>query len=322
MDYSQILTYVAFIIGFILLIKGAGVLVDGASSLARRLKVSKLVIGLTVVAFGTSMPELFVNIMASAHGNTDLAIGNILGSNISNILLILGVAAIIYPLKIDWGIAWREIPLSLIAALLLFVMVNDQFIHYQPLNVLSRIDGLILLGIFFLFLVYILIIARKNAVVERGRTPYSISASIGLIILGLAFLIIGGKWIVDGAVTLAKAFGASESLIGLTIVAIGTSLPELATSAMAAYRKNSDIAIGNIVGSNIFNIFWILGISAIIKPLPFNIQANSDVEVLIATTILLLLFLFIGKRYVLKRWQGWIFVLSYSVYIIYLIQRG
>ncbi len=315
------MTYVLFIVGFVFLIEGAYLLVDGASGIARRLHVSDLVIGLTVVAFGTSTPELFVNIIASAKGNTDIAIGNILGSNIANVFLILGVSSVIYPLKVSKGTVWKEIPFSLLAALVLGFMANDRLIDQKNYSSLTRIDGLVLLSFFAIFMYYSYGIAGEiegadqHVQVERKST----AKSLFYIGVGLAGLTLGAKWIVDGAVVIARNFGMSESLIGLTIVAIGTSLPELATSAVAAHRRNAEIAVGNVVGSNIFNIFFVLGISSIIKPLPFHVKNNVDIGVVILSSLLLFLFMFTGKKRSLDRWEGAVFLVLYAAYIIFLI---
>lgn len=317
----MLLTYVLFVIGFGLLLKGADWLVDGASSLAKRLGISTLVIGLTVVAFGTSTPELVVNLLASLRGNTDIAIGNIVGSNIANILLILGASAIIFPLTVTRGTVWKEIPLALLAVLAVAIMSNDALFDQAPFSMLGRGDGLVLLGFFIVFLYYIWSISKDGG--QTGRVKdYPLTTSSWLIVGGLAGLIVGGKWVVDGATTLARAMGVSEALVGLTIVAVGTSLPELATSMVAAYKKNSDIAVGNIVGSNIFNIFWILGLSAVIRPLPFSPALNIDILVVVLTTLLLFASMFIGQRRCLERWQGGVFILLYAFYIAYLVIRG
>jgi len=319
-----VLTYLLFIAGFVLLIKGASFLVDGASAMARRLNVSDLVIGLTVVAFGTSTPELFVNVIASAKGNTGIAIGNVLGSNIANILLILGVSSVIHPLEVTKGTVWKEIPFSLLAALVLGVMANDQLIDQKNFSALSRIDGLILLSFFSIFMYYSYSIAGEIEGVKQHvqMEEKSTVKSLFFVGAGLAALALGGKWIVDGAVVIAKNFGMSESLIGLTIVAVGTSLPELATSATAAYRRNAEIAVGNVIGSNIFNIFFVLGISSIIKPLPFNLKDNLDIGAVILASLLLFLFMFTGKKRSLDRWEGAIFLVLYAVYIIFLFVTG
>ena len=318
------LTYLLFIAGFVLLIKGASFLVDGASAMARRLNVSDLVIGLTVVAFGTSTPELFVNVIASAKGNTGIAIGNVLGSNIANILLILGVSSVIHPLEVTKGTVWKEIPFSLLAALVLGVMANDQLIDQKNFSALSRIDGLILLSFFSIFMYYSYSIAGEIEGVKQHvqMEEKSTVKSLFFVGAGLAALALGGKWIVDGAVVIAKNFGMSESLIGLTIVAVGTSLPELATSATAAYRRNAEIAVGNVIGSNIFNIFFVLGISSVIKPLPFNLKDNLDIGAVILASLLLFLFMFTGKKRSLDRWEGAIFLVLYAVYIIFLFVTG
>lgn len=313
------ITYILFIIGFLILIKGADLLVDGAASIAKKLKISSIVIGLTIVAFGTSAPEFIVNIYASAQGNSEIAIGNILGSNIANILLILGISAIIYPITAKKNTVLKEIPLSLLAAIVLGLMANDHIIDGTEFSGITRIDGLILISFFIIFLYYTFGITKSDEdIVEEEIKVMSYSKAILFIILGLTGLVIGGKWIVDGAVKIAELFHISQSLIGLTVVAVGTSLPELATSAVAAYKKQSDIAIGNVVGSNIFNIFWILGASAIIRPLPFNTGSNVDVAMTIFASIVLFLVMFTDKKRVIKRWQGVFMVTVYSGYIIYL----
>jgi cation:H+ antiporter len=317
------LQYVLLVIGFALLIKGADWLVDGASSIAKRFNVSDLVIGLTVVAFGTSTPELFVNIIASIKGNTEIAIGNVLGSNIANTFLILGISSIIYPLTVGKGTVWKEIPLSLLAAIVLGILANDQLIDKREFSELTRIDGLVFLSFFAIFMYYSVTIAKKIEGIEEhvpGK-EYGLIMALFLVVFGLFGLTLGGQWIVDGAVYMALSFGISQSLAGLTIVAIGTSLPELATSVVAAKKRNVEIAIGNVVGSNIFNIFFVLGISSVVKPLPFNMKSNIDVGVVIFASLLLLAFMFTGKKRSLDRWEGAIFVVFYTVYITYLIIR-
>lgn len=318
------MTIILLFIGFILLIKGAGFLVDGSASLAKKFNISNLVIGLTIVAFGTSAPELFVNLFASLNGTTDIAIGNIVGSNIVNILLILGIAAIIYPLKVSKGTVWKEIPLSLLAAGLLLVMANDKFVDGLSFNALTRSDGIVLIAFFIIFLYYTFGIAKNQNTDDEQSAPviYSVFRSVGLVLIGFVGLVIGGKWIVESATTIALSAGFSDALIGLTIVAIGTSLPELATSAVAAYKKNSDIAVGNVVGSNIFNIFWILGVSSIIKPLPFRPELSLDLGVVVASSALLFGWMFLGKRHTLERWQGIVFVVAYIGYIAVIVMRG
>jgi cation:H+ antiporter len=318
------MVYVLMIVGFIILIKGADFLVDGAASVARRFQVSDLVIGLTVVAFGTSTPELFVNLIASLKGNTDIAIGNVLGSNVANILLILGVSAIIYPLSVTLGTVFKEIPFSLMAAVVLGILANDQMIDGASASVISRIDGLILLCFFFLFLYYSATIAQSidGMASEVPPKTLGLTRSLLYILAGLVGLALGGKWIVDGAIILASALGMSESVIGLTIVAIGTSLPELATSAVAAYKRNTDIAVGNVVGSNIFNILMVLGVSSVIKPLPFQRANNMDIAMVVASSVLLFGAMFVFRKRHLDRREGTSFLILYGVYIAYLLAGG
>lgn len=302
------------------MIKGADLLVDGASSIAKKLKISAIVIGLTIVAFGTSMPELIVNIFASAKGNTDIAIGNILGSNIANILLILGISAIFYPLATKGNTVWKEIPLSLLAAIVLGVMANDILIDGAGFSGLARIDGIILIAFFIIFLYYTFGIAKiSDEADDTSIKQYGYLKSSLYIIGGLVALIIGGKWIVDGAVRIAELFNLSQSLIGLTVVAVGTSLPELATSAIAAYKKQTDIAIGNVVGSNIFNIFWILGVSSIIRPLPFNTNSTVDILMTVFASLILFVVMFVGKRHTVERWQGALMITIYIGYVTFLV---
>ncbi|MDD5458450.1 MAG: calcium/sodium antiporter [Phycisphaerae bacterium] len=317
------MTYILFAAGFLFLIKGADFLVNGASRIAKILKVSDLVIGLTIVAFGTSAPELFVNIFASAGGDTGIAIGNILGSNIFNILLILGVSAIIYPLKVGQNTVWKEIPLTLLAAVLIGILANDKFIDNAGSSALTRIDGLILLLFFIIFLYYTFGITNQLEIFDAARSveEHSLKKPVFLVIAGLLCLLLGSRWVVSGAVKLASSLGISESVIGLTIVATGTSLPELATSVVAACKKNADIAVGNIVGSNIFNIFFILGISSIINPLPFQARDNMDIGVTIISSLLLFICMFTGRKRVLDRWEGFVFVFIYITYVIFLIIR-
>ncbi len=320
-----------------LLIIGFALLVDGASALARRIGVSDLAIGLTIVAFGTSMPEFMVNMVASVQGASDIAIGNVVGSNIFNILLILGISAMIAPIVVQKSTIHKEIPFSLLAAFMLLIFANDTILDGTLNAVLSRAEGLGLLGFFAIFLVYIIGMphSKEEIPLEAGKMQRSIAASSFLVLAGLAALIAGGKLTVDAAVTIARTLGLSEALIGLTIVAAGTSLPELATSTVAAYKKNADIAVGNIVGSNIFNIFWILGVSAVIRPIPFTPAANFDLWVLVATTVLLFFLIHNGwlwrriflwwkqrERYIIRRWEGAIMLVLYVAYVAVIAWRG
>ncbi len=300
-------------------------LVSGASSLAKRYNVSDMVVGLTIVSFGTSLPELIINILSSVQGQSELAIGNVFGSNVANLLLIIGITAIICPLPIRRNTILTEIPFSLIATLLVGFLANAVLFGDKTSLYISRADGGILLFFFVLFMAYIYNIARTNkdeVLPEEGVAMMPIPKSVLYIVLGAIGLFLGGKWVVDGAVSIAQYFGLSESFIGLTVVAIGTSLPELVTSAMAAFRRNIDIAVGNVIGSNIFNLLWILGLSALINPLPFNVVSNFDIMMMIFASTLLVLVIPLGKKNNIDRWNGVFFLLVYIGYIVFLVQRG
>lgn len=315
------ITYTLFIAGFYFLIQGAAWLVDGASSIAKKHKVSNLVIGLTIVSFGTSAPELIVNLFASFKGSSDLAIANIVGSNISNMLLILGVSAMIFPLAVKKGTISKEIPLSLLATVILWLLANDMMIDGFDSSVLTRIDGGVLLAFFIIFIYYTFGLSRVEGEGEDIK-EYKNWKAVIMIIGGMIGLAIGGQWIVEGAIKIAEKFGMSEALIGLTVVAIGTSLPELATSAIAAYKHKADIAIGNVIGSNIFNVFWILGISSVIRPLVFSPMLNFDIYFMAIITIIIFFFMYLGRKNILQRWQGATMLIMYIVYLVYLINRG
>jgi cation:H+ antiporter len=306
--------------GFVALILGANTLVDAASSLAARWGVPSIVIGLTIVAFGTSAPELVVNVFAATTGSTDMVLGNVLGSNIFNVLGILGISALIYPLTVKTNTTWIEIPLSFLAAVCVLVIASDVFLDGTGSNLISRSDGIILLLFFVIFLVYNLIVAKSGGADEEIETKaYSTWKAVLFIVLGLAGLVIGGRLIVTSAVSIAEVIGLSERVIGLTVVSIGTSLPELATSIIAVKKKNVDIAIGNVVGSNIFNIFLILGVSGTIVPLGINPDSIFDIMVNILTGLLLFIFVFTGRGRRIERWEGAVFVIGYVAYVTYLI---
>lgn len=315
------LSIILLLVGFVILIKGADFLVGGSSSVAKKFNVSNLAIGLTVVAFGTSTPELLVNIMSSLKGYNDAAFANIIGSNTFNLLFILGIAGIIYPLTVHRNTVSFEVPLSLIAALVLFILVNDVLIFGSTENLLSRFDALILLIFFGAFMFYIARTMKDGPGSEEGGPVkiYKTWTAVLFIIIGLAMLVGGGSLVVDNAIAIAQHYGLSEKIIGLTILAAGTSLPELATSAVAAYRKQTDIAIGNVVGSNIFNIFFILGITGIIRPTPYNEVMNFDIYVLGASTILLMIFMFTINQRKLDRWEAALMLASYIAYTVFLI---
>lgn len=316
------LTYLLFVAGFIILIKGAAWLVDGSASVARRFGISEIVVGLTIVSMGTSTPELVVSVFSSLKGNPEIVVGNVVGSNIVNILFILGLSAVIFPLTVKKNTTYKEIPFALLSALIIMIMGGDTLFDFENSAVVTTGDGLVLLGFFAIFMYYIFAIAKQEPVPGNKAEVLPLWKSVVMITLGLIALVFGGRWIVDGATEIAMQFGVSNSLIGLTIVAIGTSLPELATSAVAAYKKNTDIAIGNVVGSNIFNAFFILGVSSLIQPVPVLPRNIVDFAMNILASVLLFVFLFIGKRHILERWQGAAFIMIYVAYIVYLVKLG
>ncbi len=299
---------------------GARWLIDGASSLGHRFGMPQMLIGLTIVALGTSLPELVINVFASVEKNTDLAIGNVLGSNIINTLLVIGISAIIYPIAMTGRQNMREIFISLIATLIFAALANITFfIDKAPM--ISQLDGAILLLLLGIFLFYTLFRngALKQVSSTTDRPQKKIAWSVLMIIIGIAGLFFGGKWIVDGAEQITIDFGISQSVVGMTIIAAATSLPELVTSVLAALNKNSDLAVGNAIGSNLFNILLVLGMSAVITPIPFNTSLNFEVAILVAATILLLLFIKIdlGKtNRAISSLEGIILVLMYLAFLL------
>lgn len=316
------LLFLLLIIGFAVLIKGADYLVEGASAIAQKFKIPPIVIGLTIVSFGTSAPELVVNIFASMEGKSDLNLGNILGSNIANILLILGAAGSIHHMQVKKGTVWKEIPFALLAVLILGIMANDSLIDGHNFNTLSKIDGLTFLSFFIIFMYYTFGINEVEGKDGAPQIEMAMSKALTLFFVGLVGLAVGGNLIVDNAIAIAKSFGVTEAFIGLTIVALGTSLPELATSVVAARKGSVDIAIGNVVGSNIFNIFLVLGITVLINPITYDPQLNIDIGIVIAATLILFFSTFVGSRHMIDKWQGGLFLFMYIMYMIYLVFRG
>ncbi|MGL5351801.1 MAG: calcium/sodium antiporter [Clostridium sp.] len=293
-------------VGVAFLVFGANFLVDGASVIAKRFNIPNIVIGLTIVAFGTSAPELVVNVIAAMNGKSAITLGNVVGSNVINILLILGITAIIYPLTVARNTVKYEIPIALFAAVSTYVLSKN--------GVLNGFDGLILLGFFILFLLYntYLTVTNKEES-ELEVKNYTLPIAIGVTLLGFVLLVFGGRFIVDSAVELARNFGISERIISITVVSLGTSLPELATSIIAALKKNTDIAIGNVVGSNIFNTFLILGVSAVISPI--EISSGAFIDLILNMVSALLLLLFVLRNYRLNRIHGLLFLAVYSSYV-------
>ncbi|PIQ07528.1 MAG: sodium:proton exchanger [Ignavibacteriales bacterium CG18_big_fil_WC_8_21_14_2_50_31_20] len=316
----MIVQVLVIIFGFFLLIQGASWMVDGASALARKHNISNLAIGLTIVAFGTSAPELVVNSISSFQGYSDIVFGNIIGSNIFNLFAILGIVGLITPLAVQSSTVWKEIPISFVAILLLFLLCNNLFIQNEL--ILSRLDGLILFIFFALFLYYVYKqLKSDNLNFEVPKNDFSNLKIWTLIIIGLAGLVFGGNLVVTYSVEIATILGISEKIIGLTIVAMGTSLPELVTSVVATLKKNNDIAIGNIIGSNIFNILLILSISSFINPIKYNPLFNFDMYFLGFGTIFLFTAMFMGKKKKLDRWEAMLLLFAYIIYTGFLIEK-
>jgi len=322
LSYGWWVGAILIVVGFVALVKGADWLVDGASALAKRSGISDLVIGLTVVAFGTSMPEFVVNMVSVAEGTTDLAITNILGSNIINTLVILGLTALVYPVVSQKRSRDFDIPMSIIAGILVFAFVAVNSPFGEDCKGISRMGGIILLLMFCYFLYNTFRHAKDHPdeiqKEEVQSTPeLSPRRAFALIIGGLVGLVVGGELIVKSAVDIATRLGVSEAIIGLTIVALGTSLPELATSVIAATKHNSDIALGNVIGSNIFNVFFVLGTSAVIYPLPAYEGIEADAWAAAVGSILVWLFVKTNHEREIKRWGGAILLLVYGVYLSY-----
>lgn len=303
------------------MIKGADWLVENSSAFARKKKISDLAIGLTIVAFGTSAPELVVNVVAAFQGHQDIVFANVIGSNNFNLFFILGVAGLITPLLVQQTTVWKEIPISLLAAVLLFFLVNNFFMN--PEGDLDRWDGIILILFFLAFLFYVYK-QLKEVPSKPSEDVKQVSNKkiFAFVVLGLAGLIIGGRLVVSSSMGIAADLGVSEKIVGVTIVAAGTSLPELATSVIAAFKKNNDIAVGNIIGSNIFNIFFILGLSSLVRPVGYDTFFNNDLFLLSGGTILLFLFMLLGGKRRLERWEAAILLLIYLVYTTYLVVGG
>lgn len=311
---------VFLVVGLVFILYGANLLTDGASAVAKRFHISDLVIGLTIVAFGTSMPEFIVSTFSSINGSADIAIGNVVGSNIFNILMIIGCTAIAYPIKVEEGTLTKQIPLVILSSVAVLVCANDIFLDNGVNNVIGRADGILLLCFFAIFLGYTFAIAhseKNEGEVKTKELP--MWKSILFIFLGLTGLIFGGDLFVDGASGVARSLGVSESIIGLTLVAGGTSLPELATSIIAAMKHNSGIAIGNVIGSNLFNVFFVLGTSATIIPLSIGNITNVDLFMLLFASIFFWVVGWFFKKRTITRYEGVLLVACYVGYTAYLI---
>ena len=309
------------ILGLALILIGANALTDGAASVAKRFHISPLVIGLTIVAFGTSAPELTVSVVSALKGSAGLAFGNVIGSNIFNCLMIVGCTAAIVPIQISKGTLSKEIPLCLLAAIVLFICANDPLINGLSTNSISRSEGLLLLCFFAIFMGYTFAIAHNGQAEDTAITTLSVGRSTLYIIGGLAGLIYGGQCFVDGASGFARSLGVSESVIGLTLVAGGTSLPELATSVVAALKKNPEMAVGNVIGSNLFNVFFVLGCSASITAMPVQGISSLDLGMHILACLLLFIFGLFFQQRTITRIEGIALVACYIGYTAYLIMQ-
>ncbi|TQQ84740.1 calcium/sodium antiporter [Peptacetobacter hominis] len=330
------MNYILLIVGFIFLVKGADFFVDGSSSIAQTLKIPSLIIGLTIVAFGTSAPEAAVSITASISGQNGMAMGNVVGSNIFNLLVVVGISAIIKPLMIEKGVRIKEFPFLILISALSFVIIADQYFNSTYINQLSRGDGIILLMFFAVFMYSLVMSALKsrndaienqklhpeeykdmNIEIDAPSKTMPIGKAIIFSIGGIIAIVLGGQLVVNSATGIAKSFGVSDQLIGLTIVAIGTSLPELVTSIIAATKGESDIALGNVIGSNVFNILFVLGISAAISPISIDPKLFIDCLFMIAVTVLAYIFSLIRKD--INRLEGAVLTALYIGYTLYLI---
>ena len=302
------------LIGFVILIKGADFLIDGASSLAKKMSISEIAIGLTIVAFGTSAPELIVNIFASVGGHHEITFGNILGSNIFNILMVLGVAGLISTIVVQRNTILKEIPFLLVATILVFVLAlwNSD---------LSFFDGIILIAFLTIFFIYVIVFLKAKPLLGSDIKEHSYFVTLIMMFFGIIGLFFGGKLVVDNAVKIALHFDVSEKFIGLTIVALGTSLPELVTSIIAIKKGRNDLAIGNVIGSNLFNILLVLGVSSLIAPIHYDVTLNIDFIFLCVITIMLFTSMFVGKKHKLTKIEAALFVFLYLVYLVFLFVR-
>ncbi|MBD7984894.1 calcium/sodium antiporter [Sporosarcina sp. Sa2YVA2] len=317
------MTYILLLVGFALLIKGADYFVDGASGIARLLRVPPILIGLTIVAFGTSSPEATVSIIAALQGTAGVAVGNVVGSNIFNITLVIGVAAFLYPLKVQSDSIKKEIPFTLLASVALLIVMSDVALQGLGGNMITRADGLIFLLFLAIFMYYVIdngLKSRSDAVDSPVPENVRWGKNVFITLIGLVAIIIGGQFVVSNGTKIAYSLGMSETLVGLTIIAIGTSLPELVTSITAALKKQSEIAIGNVIGSNIFNILFVLGVSSVISPLSVSGEVLTDVVFMIILTIVLLIFARTG--YKIGKVEGIVLTAAYVLYLVYIIIRN
>ncbi len=322
LEHNGVIDGLLLLAGLAILIKSADFLVAGSSSVAARFGISSLTIGLTIVSFGTSLPEMMVTMVSGLRQNADLAIANVIGSNIANVLLVLGIAALVRPLPVKNSTVVSEIPFSLTAALLVGFLANAALFSPLPELSISRLDGGILLSFFLLFMLYVFRTSRRRAPEpdEAGEVLGKSRAAVyvGIGIVGLYF---GGGWVVDGAVGIAGSLGVDDALVGLTLIAVGTSSPELVASAVAAYRNQADIAVGNVVGSNIFNLLWVLGFTSTFVELPFEVISNTDLVMVIVSSALIIVALAVSRSSTILRSHGLVFVSLYAAYLVYVVGR-
>lgn len=328
----MLLSIVYLIAGLALILVGANILTDGSAALARRIGISDLIVGLTVVAFGTSTPELVISVLSAARNTAGLAVGNVVGSNIFNILVIVGITAIVRPISVGRGIMSTEIPLVILSSLLLIVMANGPLLDGAPTSVITRVDGIILLIFFILFMRETLVRSRRRPAPapEAASGPTAnpaanempLAKSLVFIVLGLAGLIIGGDRFVAGASDIARGMGVSDAVIGLTIVAVGTSLPELAASVAAALKGKSDMALGNVIGSNVFNIFLVLGAAATVRPLPLGDVTAVDLGTLMGASLLFWICGWLVGRRTVTRGEGVMLTVLYVAYMVWLVTHA
>lgn len=317
----MIVSIILIAIGFVLLIKGADFLVDGSSSIAKKFHIPEIIIGLTIVSIGTSMPELFVSITSALEGHSDMAMGNVIGSNVCNLLLILGLSTVIHPVKFQRETRLIEIPMCLALTIIFMILCNTN-------TGITRVEAGVLIGLFILFILYTIVMGIKgekfdgqdNDQNKEASTNVSMLKSILYVVLGIVGLKIGGDLTVEHSVKIAQQFQISEQIISLTILAIGTSLPELVTSVTAARKGNSDIAIGNIIGSNIFNMLLIIGVTALIKPITYNVVYNVQLIILVVATLLLSFFPIIPPKNEMNRPNGLVYLAFYAIYLMILFQ--
>lgn len=313
----MLISILLMIVGFAFLIKGADFLIDGSVSLAKKFHISEIAIGLTVVAFGTSAPELIVNIVSAFQNHPEICYGNVIGSNMFNTLVVLGIAGLFKPLFLQKATVRKEIPFVFLGTILIILLSNDFWLGDK---ILSRYDGVVLIGCLVIFIIYVMKIPRQQIASEYADLP--VSKTVFLLVIGVVGLFAGGELVVDQAVKIALHFKVSNELISLTIVAFGTSLPELVTSLIALKKKSSDIAVGNVIGSNLFNIFMVLGATSLIKPVIFNPSLNIDMVMLALITLILFILVIVGKVNKLNKTGSFILLLCYAGYLYFLLQRG